>query len=62
MWSSNAAHDARVRTIALYRRDYAVHETGALVAVSADYVCYGLKGTRTPAARARDRAAPWHLA
>ena len=43
MWSAER-HDARVRTIALYKRDYAVHSAGSLVAASKDYVCYGLKG------------------
>eukprot|EP00966_Prymnesium_polylepis_P258764 5976502-Prymnesium_polylepis.1 len=43
-WSSLPRHEPEVRTIAHYKREYAVLTAGAVIAASSEYVGYALRG------------------
>ena len=46
-WSDLPRHEPEVRTIAHYKRDYAVLTAGAIIAASSEYVGYALRGAAT---------------
>ena len=43
-WSDLPRHEPEVRTIAHYKREYAVLTAGAIIAASSEYVGYALRG------------------
>ena len=45
-WSRLHREHAQVHTIAIYKRERAVH-LGCLVACNANYMCYAIRGTCT---------------
>ena len=56
-WHELEREDSQVHTIALYKRERAVHP-GCLIAVNANYTCYAIRGgpRRTCATLSESRA------
>ena len=57
-WEALPRSDAQVHTLALYKRERAVHH-GCLVAVNDNYTCYAIRGEEAASCKPRHASHFW---